>query len=60
MDNETLFSADLRSIQGAPRYSRSDQESAAPLSRADLLIVTFVSSLWLWATVWALASAAFR
>jgi hypothetical protein len=38
----------------------SDQQAAAPLTKGDLLIVAFVSSLWLWAATWALTSAALR
>jgi hypothetical protein len=61
MDSDTLSSPHSRSLQDPPsRPSPSDQDNIAPLTRGDLMIVTFVTSLWLWATVWALASAAFR
>jgi hypothetical protein len=61
MDSDTLPSSHSHSLQDAASLSsRSDQDGVAPLTRGDLLIVTFVSSLWLWATVWALTSAAFR
>jgi hypothetical protein len=42
------------------RSSPSDQQAAAPLTKIDLLIVAFVSSLWLWAAAWAMTSAALR
>lgn len=42
------------------RSSPSDQQDVAPLTKADLLIVAFVSSLWLWAAAWAMTSAALR
>ncbi len=61
MDSDTLSSPHSRNLRDRPsQSSRSDQESVAPLTKGDLLIVTFVSSLWLWATVCAMASAAFR
>ena len=61
MDSDTPSSPHSRSLQDPPsRSNPSDQDSVAPLTRGDLLIVTFVTSLWLWATVWALLSAAFR
>jgi len=61
MESDTLPSSHSHSLQDAASLSsRSDQDGVAPLTRGDLLIVTFVSSLWLWATVWALTSAAFR
>jgi hypothetical protein len=40
--------------------SLSDQQAATPLTKADLLIVAFVSSLWLWAATFAMTSAALR
>ena len=46
--------------QKASCSSPSDQQAAAPLTKGDLLIVAFVSSLWLWAATWALTSAALR
>jgi hypothetical protein len=46
--------------QKASCSSPSDQQVAAPLTKGDLLIVAFVSSLWLWAATWALTSAALR
>jgi len=61
MDSDTLSSRHSRSLQDPPsRSNPSDQDSIAPLTRGDLFIVTFVTSLWLWATVWAFVSAAFR
>jgi len=61
MDSDTLSSPHSRSLQDPPsRPSPSDQDSIAPLTRGDLMIVTFVTSLWLWATVWAFVSAACR
>jgi hypothetical protein len=61
MDSDTLSSAHSRRRQDLPsRSNPSDQDSVAPLTRGDLMIVTFVTSLWLWATVWAFASAAVR
>jgi hypothetical protein len=61
MDSDTLSSPHSRSRQDPPsRSNPSDQHSVALLTRGDLLIVTFVTSLWLWATVWVLVSAAFR
>src|ERR1700730_15561305 len=46
--------------QNASCSSPSDQQAAAPLTKGDLLIVAFVSSVWLWAATWALTSAALR
>jgi hypothetical protein len=40
--------------------SSSDKQAAAPLTKGDLLIVVFVSTLWLWAAAWAMISAALR
>ena len=40
--------------------SLSGQQAAAPLTKGDLLIVAFVSSLWLWAATFAMTSAALR
>jgi hypothetical protein len=58
MDSDTHSS---QSLEDPPsRSNPSDQDGIAPLTRGDLLLVTFVTSLWLWAAVWALASAAFR
>jgi hypothetical protein len=39
---------------------RSAQQAAAPLTKGDLLIVAFVSSLWLWAAAFAMTSTALR
>ena len=59
MDSDTPSSRHSRSLQDPPsRSNPSDQDSIAPLTRGDLFIVTFVTSLW--ATIWALVSAAFR
>jgi len=61
VDSDTQSSPHSRNVQDPPsRPSPSDQDSITPLTRGDLMIVTFVTSLWLWATVWAFASAAFR
>jgi hypothetical protein len=42
------------------RSSPSDQQAVAPRTKGDLLIVAFVSSLWLWATTFATTSVALR
>ena len=42
----------IRSPQ--PGSIQSDQQTEAPLTKGDLAIVVFVSSLWLWAAVWAM------
>ena len=61
MEKDTRPSSHSHSLQdSASLSSRSDQDGVAPFTRGDLLIVAFVSSLCLWATVWALTSAAFR
>ena len=54
----TMHWASLQQKASCP--SPSDQQAAAPLTKGDLLIVAFVSSLWLWAATWALTSAALR
>jgi hypothetical protein len=40
--------------------SRSGQQALTPLTKRDLAIVAFVSSLWLWAAVWAITAPVFR
>jgi hypothetical protein len=42
------------SVQQPPSQSSPPhQQAVAPLTKEDLLIVVFVSSIWLWAAVWA-------
>jgi hypothetical protein len=61
VNSNTLPTVHWASVQQKPsRSSSADQEAAAPLTKGDLLIVAFVSSLWLWAATWAMASAALR
>jgi hypothetical protein len=49
------------SLQKTPsRSSSSDQQAGPPLSKRDLLIVVFGSSLWLGVATWAMTSAALR
>ena len=61
MNSNTLPTVHWASVQQKPsRSSSSDRQAAAPLTKGDLLIVAFVSSLWLWAATWAMASAALR
>jgi hypothetical protein len=40
--------------------SGSNRSDPQPLTKADLAIVAFVSSLWLWAAVWAITAPVFR
>jgi hypothetical protein len=59
VDSNTLSSAlysDVRERRA--QWSPLANQAAGQLTKGDLPIVTFVSSLWLWATVWALTSAA--
>jgi hypothetical protein len=57
MNSDTFPTAHWGSLQQKPlRSSLSDQEAAAPLTKGDLLIVAFVSSLWLWAATFAMIS----
>ena len=58
MDSNTAHGASLQ--QKPSVVSPSDQQALAPLSKGDLLIVAFVSSLWLWAATWAMTSAPLR
>jgi hypothetical protein len=61
VDSNTALTMHWASLQQkASCSSPSDQQAAAPLTKGDLLIVAFVSSLWLWAATWALTSAAPR
>jgi hypothetical protein len=61
MNSDTFPTAHWGSLQQKPlRSSLSDQEAAAPLTKGDLLIVAFVSSLWLWAATFAMISAGLR
>jgi hypothetical protein len=61
MKSDTFPTAHWGSLQQKPlRSSLSDQEAAAPLTKGDLLIVAFVSSLWLWAATFAMISAGLR
>ena len=57
MDTNTVPTAHWDRLQEKPsRSSLSDQQAAAPLTKGDLLIVAFVSSLWLWAATWTMTS----
>jgi hypothetical protein len=59
VDSDALSSANYRDIRERPSQStRSGEPAADPLTKGDLLIVAFVSSLWLWAAVCAITSAA--
>jgi hypothetical protein len=58
MDSNTAHGASLQRRLSVA--SPSDQQALAPLSKGDLLIVAFVSSLWLWAATWAMTSAPLR
>jgi hypothetical protein len=61
VNSNTLPAVHSGRLQQAPsRSSLSDQQVAAPLTKGDLLIVAFVSSLWLWAATWAMTSGALR
>jgi hypothetical protein len=61
MNSNTVPAVQSGGFQQKPsRSSLSDQQAAAPLTKGDLLIVAFVSSLWLWAATWAMTSAALR
>jgi hypothetical protein len=56
VDIETRPSGQVRGQQpGVP-----DQKTLAPLAKGDFLIVGFVSSIWLWAAIWAIASSGVR
>jgi hypothetical protein len=60
VDSDTVSSRHP-GIQSSPSQSNpSDAQAVAPLTKGDLLIVFFVSSLWLWAAVWAITSRVFR
>lgn len=61
MDSDALSFVNYRNVCERPsRPASSGERDAAPLTRGDLLIVAFVSTLWLWAAVWAITSAALR
>ena len=60
MNSDTFLNAHWGSLQQKPLRSLSDQVAAAPLTKGDLLIVAFVSSLWLWAATFAMTSVALR
>ena len=60
MDSDTVPSGHPGVQQSPSRSNPSDQQGLAPLTRGDLLIVLFVSSLWLWAVVWTITSRAFQ
>jgi hypothetical protein len=60
VDSGTVPSGHPGVQQSPSRSSSSDQQAVAPLTKGDLAIVLFVSSLWLWAAVWAITSHAFR
>ena len=42
------------------QQSGSNRSDPQPLTKTDLAIVAFVSSLWLWAAVWAITAPVFR
>jgi hypothetical protein len=62
MDSNFAYSVRYRRrAQDRPsRSSRSAQDAAVPLPRPDALILVFLSSLGLWAAMWALSWAALR
>jgi hypothetical protein len=60
VDRDTVLPGHPGVQQLPSRLSSSDQQVVASLTRGDLLIVLFVSSLWLWAVVWAITSRAFQ
>jgi hypothetical protein len=61
MDRDTRSSGPPVSQNPQSGSSRSDrQQAVAPLTKGDLAIVVFVSSLWLWAAVWAITANGFR
>jgi hypothetical protein len=61
MNSDTVPTVNWASVQQKPsQSSSSDQQTTALLTKGDLLIVAFVSSLWLWAAAWAMTSAALR
>jgi hypothetical protein len=43
-----------------PKSAQSDLQAMSPLNKGDLAIVGLLSSLWLWAAVWAMTAPAFR
>jgi hypothetical protein len=60
VDSDTVSSRHP-GVQPSPsRSNPSDEQAVAPLAKGDLLIVFFISSLWLWAAVWAITSRVFR
>jgi hypothetical protein len=60
MNSDRFPTSHWGSLQQKPLRSLSDQVAAAPLTKGDLLIVAFVSSLWLWAATFAMISAGLR
>jgi hypothetical protein len=61
VNSKTAPTVHWGNVQQKPSRSRlSPQQAAIPLTKGDLLIVAFVSSLWLWAAAFAMTSAALR
>jgi hypothetical protein len=61
VNSKTAPTVHRGSVQQKPsRSSLSPQQAATPPTKGDLLIVAFVSSLWLWAAILAMTSAALR
>jgi hypothetical protein len=60
VNSNTVPTVHWGSLQQGHHCRASDQQAAAPLTKGDLLIVAFVSSLWLWAATFAMTSAALR
>ena len=58
IDSQTSGHPAMQNPQSGP--NRSDQQPVTPLTKGDLAIVAFVSSLWLWAAVWAITAPVFR
>jgi hypothetical protein len=49
---------DIQQLQS--KSVQSGRQAVAPLNKGDLAIVVLLSSLWLWAAVWAMTAPAFR
>jgi len=60
VDRDTVLPGHPGVQQLPSRSTPSDQQVVASLTRGELLIVLFVSSLCLWAAVWAITSRAFQ
>jgi hypothetical protein len=60
MDSDSAFSRHPAVQNPQSGSSRSDQQALTPLTKGDLAIVALVSSLWLWAAVWAITAPVFR